>query len=40
MFKAVFQELRPAYAAAISMVMLMFLFAGSLLTLMLRRREP
>ena len=35
MFKAVFQELRPAYAAAISMVMLVFLFAGSLLTLLL-----
>ncbi len=40
MFKAVFQELRPAYAAAISMVMLLFLFAASLLTLLLRRRQP
>lgn len=37
MFKAVFQELRPAYAAAISVVMLMILFVGSLLMLRLRR---
>jgi len=40
MFKAVFQELRPAYAAAISMVMLVILFLGSLVTLRLRRRQP
>ena len=40
MFKAVFQELRPAYAAAISMVMLVILFLGSLVTLRSRRREP
>lgn len=39
MFKAVFQELRPAYAAAISMVMLVILFLGSLVTLRIRRRE-
>jgi ABC-type sugar transport system permease subunit len=39
MFKAVFQELRPAYAAAISVVMLVFLFVASLVSLRMRRNE-
>ncbi len=39
MFKAVFTDLRPAYAAAISIVMLVFLFASALLTLRLQRRQ-
>jgi ABC-type sugar transport system permease subunit len=39
MYKAVFQELRPAYAAAISVVMLVLLFAASMLTLRLRRKD-
>jgi ABC-type sugar transport system permease subunit len=37
-YKAVFLELRPAYAAAISVVMLVILFAASLVVLQLRRR--
>jgi ABC-type sugar transport system permease subunit len=37
-YKAVFLDLRPAYAAAISVVMLVGLFAASLLVLQLRRR--
>jgi ABC-type sugar transport system permease subunit len=39
MYKAVFQELRPAYAAAISVVMLVLLFVASILTLRLRRKD-
>ncbi|MBO9123805.1 MULTISPECIES: carbohydrate ABC transporter permease [unclassified Rhizobium] len=39
MFKAVFVDLRPAYAAAISIVMLVLLFASALLTLRLQRRQ-
>jgi multiple sugar transport system permease protein len=39
MYKAVFQELRPAYAAAISVVMLVLLFIASILTLRLRRKD-
>jgi len=39
MFKAVFQELRPAFAAAISVVMLVFLFLAALASLRLRRNE-
>jgi multiple sugar transport system permease protein len=39
MFKAVFQELRPAYAAAISVVMLVFLFVAALISLRMRRNE-
>lgn len=38
-YKAVFQELRPAYAAAISVVMLLLLFAASILVLRLRRKD-
>jgi ABC-type sugar transport system permease subunit len=38
-YKAVFQELRPAYAAAISVVMLVLLFVASLLALRLRRKD-
>jgi ABC-type sugar transport system permease subunit len=38
MFKAVFTDLRPAYAAAISVVMLAILAAASFLTLKLGRR--
>ena len=38
MYKAVFQELRPAYAAAISVVMLVFLALASVTALKLRRR--
>ncbi|HYY28298.1 MAG TPA: sugar ABC transporter permease [Chthoniobacterales bacterium] len=38
-YKAVFQELRPAYAAAISVVMLVLLFVASILTLRLRRKD-
>ncbi|MBB4051206.1 ABC-type sugar transport system permease subunit [Devosia subaequoris] len=38
MFKAVFTDLRPAYAAAISVVMLVILAAASFLTLKLGRR--
>jgi multiple sugar transport system permease protein len=37
-YKAVFLDLRPAYAAAISVVMLVALFAASLVVLRLRRR--
>jgi multiple sugar transport system permease protein len=37
-YKAVFLELRPAYAAAVSVVMLVALFAASLVVLQLRRR--
>jgi multiple sugar transport system permease protein len=37
-YKAVFLDLRPAYAAAISVVMLVGLFAASVLFLQLRRR--
>jgi len=37
-YKAVFLDLRPAYAAAISVVMLVGLFAASILFLQLRRR--
>jgi ABC-type sugar transport system permease subunit len=37
-YKAVFLDLRPAYAAAISVVMLVGLFAASILFLELRRR--
>jgi ABC-type sugar transport system permease subunit len=37
-YKAVFLDLRPAYAAAISVVMLIGLFAASILFLQLRRR--
>ena len=37
-YRAVFLDLRPAYAAAISVVMLVILFAASLLVLRLRRR--
>lgn len=37
-YKAVFLDLRPAYAAAISVAMLVALFAASLLVLKLRRR--
>jgi multiple sugar transport system permease protein len=37
-YKAVFLDLRPAYAAAISVVMLVALFAASLVVLQLRRR--
>jgi ABC-type sugar transport system permease subunit len=39
MFKAVFTDLRPAYAAAISVVMLAILAAASFLILRLRRQE-
>lgn len=39
MYKAVFVDLRPAYAAAISIVMLVVLFASTLLVLKLQRRE-
>jgi ABC-type sugar transport system permease subunit len=39
MYKTVFQELRPAYAAAISVVMLVLLFAVSMLTLRLQRKD-
>ena len=39
MYKAIFQELRPAYAAAISIVMLVFLFFSSILTLRLQRKN-
>src|SRR5271165_227213 len=39
MYKAVFQELRPAYAAAISVVMLVLLFVASILVLRLRRKD-
>ena len=39
MYKAVFLDLRPAYAAAISVVMLVLLFIASLITLRLRRRH-
>jgi ABC-type sugar transport system permease subunit len=39
MYKTVFQELRPAYAAAISVMMLVLLFAASILTLRLRRKD-
>jgi ABC-type sugar transport system permease subunit len=39
MYKAVFQELRPAYAAAISVVMLVLLFVASILALRLRRKD-
>ena len=38
MYKAVFLDLRPAYAAAISVVMLVLLFVASILVLQLRRR--
>lgn len=38
-YRAVFLDLRPAYAAAISVVMLVILFAASLLVLRLRRRD-
>jgi multiple sugar transport system permease protein len=38
-YKAVFQELRPAYAAAISVVMLVLLFVASILALRLRRKD-
>jgi ABC-type sugar transport system permease subunit len=37
-YRAVFLDLRPAYAATISVVMLVILFAASLLVLKLRRR--
>lgn len=37
-YKAVFLDLRPAYAAAISVVMLIGLFAAALIVLQLRRR--
>lgn len=37
-FRAVFIDLRPAYAAAISVVMLVVLLAAAVLVLMLRRR--
>lgn len=37
-YRAVFLDLRPAYAAAISVVMLLILFAASLLVLRLRRQ--
>lgn len=37
-YKAVFLDLRPAYAAAISVVMLVMLFAASLIVLLARRR--
>ena len=37
-YKSVFLDLRPAYAAAISVVMLCILFAASLAVLLLRRR--
>ncbi|MBZ9938906.1 sugar ABC transporter permease [Mesorhizobium sp. BR1-1-16] len=39
MYKAVFLDLRPAYAAAISIVMLVLLFIASLFVLKLRRRS-
>ncbi|HEV7293410.1 MAG TPA: sugar ABC transporter permease [Devosia sp.] len=39
MFKAVFTDLRPAYAAAISVVMLLILVVGSMFSLRLRRKE-
>lgn len=39
MYKAVFLELRPAYAAAISVVMLVLLFVASVLVLRLRRKD-
>ncbi|WP_338722747.1 sugar ABC transporter permease [Devosia sp. XK-2] len=39
MFKAVFTDLRPAYAAAISIVMLVILATASFLILRLRRQE-
>ena len=39
MYKAVFMDLRPAYAAAISVVMLLVLAIASLLSLQLRRRQ-
>jgi len=39
MFKAVFTDLRPAYAAAISVVMLAILAMASFLSLQLRRRQ-
>jgi multiple sugar transport system permease protein len=38
-YKAVFQELRPAYAAAISVVMLVLLFVASILALRLRKKD-
>ena len=37
-YKAVFLDLRPAYAATISVVMLVILFGASLFVLKLRRR--
>lgn len=39
MYRAVFNDLRPSYAAAISVVMLVILAAASLLSLKLRRRQ-
>jgi len=39
MFKAVFTDLRPAYAAAISVVMLLILAGAALTLLQLRRRD-
>jgi len=39
MYKAVFLDLRPAYAAAISIVMLVLLFVASLFVLKFRRRS-
>jgi multiple sugar transport system permease protein len=39
MYKAVFLDLRPAYAAAISIVMLLLLFAASLIALKARRAD-
>jgi ABC-type sugar transport system permease subunit len=38
-YRAVFLDLRPAYAAAISVVMLMILFTASLLVLRMRRQN-
>jgi ABC-type sugar transport system permease subunit len=37
MYKAVFLDLRPAYAAAISIVMLVLLFVASMFALRARR---
>ncbi len=39
MFRAVFFDLRPAYAAAVSIVMLVLLFVSSLLVLRIRRQD-
>jgi ABC-type sugar transport system permease subunit len=39
MYKAVFMDLRPAYAAAISVAMLVVLFLAAMVSLRLRRAE-